>query len=552
MILFPLLAVYVGSRQGQAFQATARVLLSETAAQEAVTGQVVGNNDLRRRFLSNEISRARSDDVAAEVRSRLGLEDFERLPAGDIIASRDSDVLIFTFSGRSAADAADVANTWAEAYVAVAKADAEASIDAVLADLDERVADLQIQRATLRVGVEELERRLGVATDPDVRARLLDSIDQANAEIAGELNVIDSRIAAATDDITELQLTRELGTGNAELVRAAVPSGARSAAALVVRNLVIGLVLGTIIGLGLALLAENLSRRIRGPEDVERLGYNVLGVIPRAPGRQARSQDLARTVQTDPGSPLGDGFQKLRSAIHFRTETEDVRTILVTSPDHRAGKTAVACNLALAFATVESRVVLVDADLRNPDIHDLFEVPREPGLSDVLIDSAKLADVVHGHPWLSTAMVTIPAGTRPPSPSIVLSSASMGDLIGRLRVDADIVFFDSAPVLAAADAQSVASRMDGVVLVVRANTTSPHDLQQAADAITAAGGRLLGVVVNQGGDAGLANPLNLRRTDTAGSTPLAVPFDDGGFERAGGRATAGAEAGGAEVGSAKA
>lgn len=498
LVIFPLLAVYVGSLQGQAYQASARVLLVETAAQEAVTGQTVGNNEIRRRFLENEISRARSDQVAQAVRERLELDDTARLPAADIRASRDSDVLIFTLWGSSAADAAKAANAWADAYVDNRDADSQDSIDQILTELNQRVEELQDRRGELRAEVEALEERLTRTLSVDARARILAEIDAENATIAGELTIIDTRIESTIDDITDLRLTMGVGTGSAEVVRAAVASGSTSAVALVARNLVVGLVLGAIVGTALALLAENLNRRIRSGDDVERLGYTVLGSIPKAGRRMSGRQNLYRVAHTAPGTPLADAFQKLRSALQFRIETEGVRTVLVTSPGGGAGKTFVVANLALAFATVDSRAVLVDADLRRPDLHNHFGSPQTPGLSDVLIETAQLADVVSGDPQLPTRLVVIPAGTQPPSPSIVLASTAMGELVGRLSVDADLTFFDSAPVLSSADAQSVAARMDGVLLVVAVNETSPDELQAAADSIVSAGGRLLGVVVNGG------------------------------------------------------
>ncbi len=495
LVLLPLLGLYLASRQVTVYEATTRVLLSETAAQEAVIGRLNVNTGVRDRLLANEINRARSDDVTNIVRQELGLTEFDRLPNGQITASPDSDVLIFTFTARSADTAVEAANTWAQAYVSLRRTDALSSIDQVLEELEGRIAVLQDDRKEIRADLDRLEVTLANSSDPERRAQLLADIDEETVAIAGAINVIDFQINATIEDVTELLLTRELGSGSAELVRAAVPTS-DSLDGIYVRNLVIGIVLGLLVGVGLALLVDNLNRSLRDTADVERLGYTVLGSIPQVSRRRLKGRKLATMAQSDPASAVADAHQKLRSAIQFRTDRDDIKTIALTSPDIGAGTTTTACNLALAFATVQSRVVLADLDLRRPQIHEIFDYPLTPGLSDVLITESLLGEVVHGHPGLSTTMLSISAGTQPPNPSAVLSSASIGGLVDRLRIEADLTIFDTPPALLVADTLSIASRVDGVVLVVRAGDTSPADLAATADNIVRSGGRLLGVIVN--------------------------------------------------------
>lgn len=495
LILLPILSLYLGSRQVAVYEASARVLLQETAAQEAVIGRLNVNTGVRGRLLANEINRARGDDVTNIVRQELGLSETDPLPTGEITASPDSDVLIFSFSAGSADEAVDVANTWAQAYVDLRRVDALGSIDQVLLELEGRIADLQQDRQQIRSELSQLEVSLVSAVSDERRAELLAAVDAETVAIAGSLNVIDSQIDATIEDVTELLLTRELGSGSAELVRAAVPTS-DPLNGVYARNLSIGIVLGTVVGIGLALLVDNLNRSLRAVADVERLGLTVLGSVPKVSRRKIKGRKLATLAQSDPGSAVADAHQKLRSAIQFRTDRDDIKTIAVTGPGLGDGATTIASNLALAFATVQSRVVLADLDLRRPNIHDVFDHHLVPGLSDVLIEESSLTEVVHSHPNLSTTILTIAAGTQPPNPSAVLSSTSIGGLVDRLRIEADLTIFDTPPVLLAADTLSIASRVDAVVLVVRAGETSPGDLEMAADSIVRAGGRLLGVIVN--------------------------------------------------------
>jgi non-specific protein-tyrosine kinase len=491
LAVFSLLAVVFTTAQPLEYQATAKVLLDSTTAQDAA---LETSPELSSRDLLNEINLANGDATTSLVRERLGLSPTEKLPKGIIEPEVEADVLVFTFTGPTAESAALTTNTWATAYVEVKQAEAEASVTQAVEQIQGRLEVLREQRTEIRADLVALEDRLARADETQVAALQL-QVDREASAISGDLNLIDFQIQANIESITQLQLAGELASaGTARLVQnAAVPLEPTNAS--LTRNLAIGILIGALLGIGLALLVDNLDHSIHDAEDIQRMGLTLLGVIPEAPRKQNKG-GLATVAQTHPGTTLADGYQKIRTALQFITVGKDIKTILVTSPQQGDGKTTTAANLALALANVESRVVLADIDFRRPQIHLIFNTELIPGISDALVGQTTLRQVAVNHPELSTTLVAMPAGTQPPNPATFLVSSRFAGLLSDLRNQADLTILDAPPVLPVADALSIASQVDGVILVVKAGETTHDELTSAVESIIRSGGQLLGVVVN--------------------------------------------------------
>ncbi|MCP5031200.1 MAG: polysaccharide biosynthesis tyrosine autokinase [Actinomycetia bacterium] len=492
LILFPVLAAVFTAAQSPKYEATARVLLDTTMAQDTLG--LDANTELRSRDLLNEINLANGDDTTSLVRERLGLAPNAKLPEGNIESELEADVLSFTFTGPTAESAALAANTWATAYVELKQTDAESSITQAVEQLQTQLQLLRDQRTEIRSDLEILEDNLARADETRI-ATLRLQVDREASSISGDLNLVDSQIAANIESITQLQLAGDLASvSTARLVQnAAIPLEPTNAS--LSRNLAIGFLVGALVGIGLSLLVDNLDHSINDAEDIQRMGLTLLGVIPEAPRKQVR-RGLATVAQTQPGTTLADGYQKIRTALQFTTLGKGTKTILVTSPQQGDGKTTTATNLALALANVESRVVLADIDFRRPQIHTIFNTELIPGISDVLVGQTSLRQVAVNHPELSTTLVAMPAGTQPPNPATFLVSSRFAGLLSDLRNQADLTILDAPPVLPVADALSIASQVDGVILVVKAGTTTHVELTSAVEGIIRSGGQLLGVVVN--------------------------------------------------------
>jgi receptor protein-tyrosine kinase len=278
------------------------------------------------------------------------------------------------------------------------------------------------------------------------------------------------------------------------------------------RNLAVGLFLGLVTGLGLALVLEALDRGVKSPQQAESaFGVPVLAVVPRlasVKGRQLPSIDT-------PLSPSGEAYRNLRNAVRFISPDHPLQIVLVTSPGPGEGKTTTATNLAVSFAAAGDRVVLLDADLRRGRVIDIFGLPSGVGLTSVITRTAALQDVLMASQERLTILGT---GPFPPNPSELLGSETMAELLEQLRELADIIVLDGPPVLAVSDAVALATQVDGVVMVARAGRTERHDAAEATQRLTRVGVQVVGCVLNAATkrSTGYADYQYLR-TDSAGS-----------------------------------
>ena len=195
---------------------------------------------------------------------------------------------------------------------------------------------------------------------------------------------------------------------------------------------------------------------------------------------------------SDPRSPMAEAFRTLRTNLMFSSLDHPLSTLLVTSAAPEEGKSTTLANLAVALAQGGRKVILVDCDLRHPRQHEIFGVPAEPGLSNMILDKREAA------PLAATGvenLLLLPAGALPPNPADLLGSRRMEDIIAGLKAAADIVLFDAPPVIAVTDAALLASRLDGALLVVSAGQTRREHALQAKALLEKIHVRLLGTVL---------------------------------------------------------
>jgi polysaccharide biosynthesis transport protein len=257
------------------------------------------------------------------------------------------------------------------------------------------------------------------------------------------------------------------------------------------QNIMFAGLLGVFLGLCLALLQELLDDRINSPEEAERvLGLPNLGHVPLVEEEGLR---LIRDISTF--SPLMESYRSLRTNINFAAVGSTLKSIVVTSSVPAEGKSTTAANLAMAMALDGKRVIIVDADLRRPSLHKLFRLESSPGLTDALVGTHEIEDVIR--PSGVDNVSVIAAGSPPPNPAELLGSARMMDLIKQLEAISDIVLFDSPPTLAVADGVVLAARTDGVLLVIGYGETKKTNTRKAVAQLRRASAKVLGTVLNR-------------------------------------------------------
>jgi capsular exopolysaccharide synthesis family protein len=265
-------------------------------------------------------------------------------------------------------------------------------------------------------------------------------------------------------------------------------------------NLVIGLALGLLIGLGYALVRHQFDRRLKSSEEVEkRFGTPVIGMIPQSSSmRQSDGRELALAVTgslSSSNASTAEGFRKLRTNLAYMDVDHPPRIIVVTSPKQSDGKSTVAANLAAAIAIGGQTVTLIDGDLRRPTVADSLAIVDGAGLTDVLVGRVTPDDVIQNHPDVPGLRV-LASGAIPPNPSELLGSKAMQTLISDLARDA-MVIIDAPPLLPVTDAAVLTRSADGAIVVVSHNGTLDTELAAALGNITAVRGRTLGIVFNR-------------------------------------------------------
>lgn len=257
-------------------------------------------------------------------------------------------------------------------------------------------------------------------------------------------------------------------------------------------NGAIGLLLGLLVGLGLALLRDLLDKGVKNEHDLTAItDIPVIGGIIY--DRDAPKHPLI--VHVDPHSPMAEAYRQVRTNLRFVDVANESRSIVFTSAIPGEGKSTVAANLAITLAAAGSRTVLVEADLRQPMIAEYMGLEGAVGLTTVLIGSARLDEVVQQ--WGGSGLDVLACGATPPNPSELLGSAAMVDLLRELESRYEHVIIDSPPLLPVTDAAVLSRLGGGAVLVVGAGRVNRDQVKRAIDALESVDAQVLGVVMNR-------------------------------------------------------
>jgi len=198
---------------------------------------------------------------------------------------------------------------------------------------------------------------------------------------------------------------------------------------------------------------------------------------------------------TDPRNPAAEAYRTLRTNLTFTALDNPIETLIVTSSAPDEDKSTVIANLAITMAQGERRIILVDADLRRPSLHEIFEVGNNHGLTSMIVEETTLDD-----PPLVTVGVDnlwlLPSGPIPPNPAGILGSRKMEQVIAALKERADVVLFDAPPVVSVTDAAVLGTKVDGVLLVVCAGRTRREHIERAKEQLERVHVRIVGAVLN--------------------------------------------------------
>ncbi len=352
------------------------------------------------------------------------------------------------------------------------------------------VLDPVIGQLNLQTTSTDLARKVTAVIPPDtviLEISVVDTDPKRSADIA---NAIGAKVDDVAGDLSPERADGSKAVQATTLAPALVPTAPSSPKVL--RNLVLGVLLGILFGVGVALLRNLLDTKIRSEDDVRAITESpLLGVI----GHDDKVPAHPIILRDEPLSAAAESVRRLRTNIKFTDVGDHPRSIVITSAIPGEGKSTTALNLAVALADAGSRVILVDADLRRPSVASCMGMEGRVGLTTVLIGRAELRDVIQH--WQNSTLDVLASGRIPPNPSELLGSAAMERLLGELTARYDVVLLDTPPLLPVTDAAVLSGLVGGSLLVIGADRVHRPQLQQAIESLQTAGAHLHGVVVNK-------------------------------------------------------
>ena len=434
-------------RSPKEYSATAQLLFRDPGFAQALFGNNLFSTGTQepQRTTQTSIDVITSLNVGTEAASLLKAKEpvSELVESIEVSPSSNADIATIKATRRTPHEAAAVANAFAEGYIIYRRAN---------------------DRATVAQAEEEVTDSLKTAS-PAAQVKLSESLRQ-------------------------LGVLRALQTGDAEIIARAQPNP-KPVSPKPKRDAILGLVLGLLLGCGLALLVDFLDRRLKTLDDFERIApdYPIIASVPRIPTDAPAARRLA--------SISGESYRMLREGLRFLDPTGRARCFLVTSSDESEGKSTVAVNLASALAAIGRRVILIEADMRRPTAAKILRVRRDAqGLSDMLVSSDGIEDMLIEVPE-APGLAVLPSGTVPPNSADLLSGGRMPEVLALARENADVVIIDSPPLLPVADTRVLLRlhEVDGVILIGRAGVSRRDRLRAAIRVLAQSGLRVFGMVV---------------------------------------------------------
>jgi polysaccharide biosynthesis transport protein len=439
-------AVLFSLQQQRLYQASADVLLSRQNIAASLSGTPDPSvNQQPQRISATQAGLAAVPDVAERVLDAAGLDDRtpqQFLNASSVMPRAETDLLTFRVTDSDRGLAIRLATEYARQFTIYRR------------ELD--TAALERARVALETQIGELKRA------KETKSRLY-------------ANLVSKQQQLATMEA--------LQTGNTSLVRSATT--AAQVQPKLVRNVVLGLGVGLMLGIILAFLWEALDTRIRSADEIgAALHLPLLARLPEPP-RQVREQN-GLVMLTDPGGSQGEAFRMLRTNFDFATLGREARAIMVTSALESEGKSTTAGNLAVALARAGRRVALVDLDLRRPYLARFFDLNGRPGVTDVALGHVALDEalvpIVVADPGenidgasgngrsrasIEGLLEVLPSGPTPPDTGEFVGTRAVAGIVEALRQRADIVVIDAPPLLHVGDAMVLSAQLDALLIVTR-------------------------------------------------------------------------------------
>jgi capsular exopolysaccharide synthesis family protein len=426
--------------------------------------------------------------------NHLKTDGIKQVRAGNVTGTN---AIKITIGMANKTKAAFVANRYAQAFVA--------SVEA------QQAALTAARNATTNAAVHRLQDQVtGITAAITVEATRIDAQD-ASLAAAGRTPLRTSalltslqaelqQVVPTYSNALQTSIANQVATASAQPVVDQIADATPSATPIQpapIKYGLVGFVIGLIMGIAGAFVFELLTDKVRTRQDVERFSrLPVLATVPRGGSRAGAT--TRPVVLADPASPKAEAYRAARAGVQFLSMRSPMRRILVTGLRPKDLQDIAAANLAVTLAASGSRVVLVDADLRDGKLHDQFGLTHGVGLTSVLVGDTPLADALRPVEVPGGALRVLATGPLPPNPADLVASEALAAVLTKLAVGADFVVVSSPPLLPYNDALTLARHADGVIMVVTARRTRRRYVADGAAKLRRVGAPAVGVVLDGG------------------------------------------------------
>jgi capsular exopolysaccharide synthesis family protein len=366
--------------------------------------------------------------------------------------------------------------------------------------INQKLREDFIQTEVQRKGLmNRLQKLIEAEESYKQRMNILPKLAQEQRELERQLEAAQSTYQTLLKKLQEVRVTENQNIGNARILEPAVVVQ-KSAAAKRIMILAVGGLMGIMLGTASIVVSEIKDKSIKNLKEARELfGYTLLGAIPSTKKKlKHRRKDIEwelpeLPVKDTPHLPITESYRMLQANLKFLSSDKPLQAIVVTSSVPKEGKSTVSANLAAAMAQLGHRVLLIDADMRHPLQHHIWNLNNTAGLSDLIVGQVDFAATVHeGMPNL----YILTAGVIPPNPLALLDSKRMANLIKNFCTTYDFVIIDAPPLVLGADALTLGKMTDGVLLVARPGTLTSNSATLARESLERSSQKVLGLVVN--------------------------------------------------------
>lgn len=475
-------AVYfISSNMTPVYAARSRYLIDEApgSSNSNEYSKLLTEQKLAQTYVEIATARPILEETIVQLDLPFSVSDLRRMVS--VSAPLDTQILVISTEDTDPARAAAVANTVGEVFITQNQARESLRYAEPIGNWQVRMQSVSSEIEGIETAIRDFEE-----TNSDEQAIAL-------TRLRTQLNEAQVRYTEAFNNLNQLQQAQAKESSNIVPIETAQPSST-PVRPNVITNTVIATLIGALFAGGFIFLIEYLDDTVKTPEQVlSDTKLSTLGAIA-----QIKASDPSDSIVAflQPRDPLSEAYRVLRTNLGFSAIDGALRSIVVTSGSPGEGKSTTAANLAIVMAQAGKRVVIVDSDLRRPMQHKIMSVGNNRGLTTALLDN-ETPVTYHLQNTKIKGLRVLSSGPIPPNPAEILSSQRMSHLIQELYDEADVLVFDTPPVLTVTDAAVLSPQVDGTLFVVHVGKTRRDTLAQAVERVMKTNAQPLGVVLNR-------------------------------------------------------